>query len=108
MTTYSFGEILLISFPYTDMRSISKRPALVLFDSGDQDVLVARITTQEHMTETDYRIVKWKESGLLAESYARMGKQATLEKQHVLRRLGRLEDPEIEAIRSILKSMSSL
>jgi len=43
MITYSFGDIVLIGFPYTDMKSISKRPALILFDSGDQDILVSKV-----------------------------------------------------------------
>jgi mRNA interferase MazF len=54
MTSYNFGDIVLIGFPHTDLQGISKRPAIVLYDSGDQDVLLARITTQEYTTETDY------------------------------------------------------
>lgn len=44
MTVYSFGDIVLIGFPHTNLQGVSKRPALVLYDPGDQDVLVARIT----------------------------------------------------------------
>ena len=43
MITYKFGDIVLIGFPHTDLQGISKRPAVVLYDSGDQDVLVARL-----------------------------------------------------------------
>ncbi|MCF6156136.1 MAG: hypothetical protein E3K36_13035 [Candidatus Brocadia sp.] len=60
MTNYNFGDIILIGFPHTDLLDVSKRPAIVLYDSGDQDVLVARITTQEYTTETDYKILQWK------------------------------------------------
>jgi len=45
MTNYKCGDIVLIGFPHTDFQGISKRPAIVLYDSGDKDVLVARITT---------------------------------------------------------------
>lgn len=58
MTTYNFGEIVLVGFPHTDLQDISKRPALILYDSGDQDILIARITTQEYTTGTDYKIVE--------------------------------------------------
>jgi mRNA interferase MazF len=47
MTTYNFGDIVLIGFPHTDLQGTSKRPVILLYDSGDQDVLLARITTQE-------------------------------------------------------------
>jgi mRNA interferase MazF len=105
MTSYNFGDIVLIGFPHTDLQGISKRPAIVLYDSGDQDVLLARITAQEYTTETDYRILDWQKSGLLAESYIRLGKQATIEKRFIIRKLGVLEAKEIETLRSILKRM---
>ena len=108
MITYSFGDIVLIGFPYTDMKGISKRPALILFDSGDQDILVSRVTTQKYTTKTDYKIIRWNKSGLLAESYIRLSKQATIEKQYIVRHLGKLSDSEIGTMRLILKSMFSL
>jgi mRNA interferase MazF len=57
MTTYNFDDIVLIGFSQTDLQGASKRPAVVMYDPGDQDVLLARITTQEYTTETDYRIL---------------------------------------------------
>jgi mRNA interferase MazF len=75
MTSYKSGDIVLIEFPHTDLQGISKRPAIVLYDSGDQDILLARVTTQEYTTETDYKILDWQKSGLLAESYIRLSKQ---------------------------------
>lgn len=96
MTSYNFGDIVLIGFPHTDLQVVSKRPAIVLYDSGDQDVLVARITTQEYTTESDYKIVDWGKSGLLAESFLRLAKQATIEKKYVIRKLGALPEPEMK------------
>ncbi len=105
MTTYKLGDIILIGFPHTDLQSISKRPAIVLYDSGDQDILAARITTQEYTVSTDYKIVEWRKCGLLAESYIRLSKQATIEKGYVIKKLGTLGAPEIEIIKSILRKM---
>ena len=108
MTSYNFGDIVLIGFPHTDLQGISKRPAIVLYDSGDPDVLLARITTQEYTTETDYKIPDWQKSGLLAESYIRLGKQATIEKRFIIRKLGTLEAKGIEVLKSILERMFHL
>jgi mRNA interferase MazF len=102
MTTYRFGDIILIGFPHTDLQGVSKRPAIVLYDSGDQDVLVARVTTQEYVTEGDYKILDWRKGGLLAESYVRLGKQATIDKRFIVKQLGKLEATEIEKLKSIL------
>lgn len=108
MITYKFGEIVLIGFPHTDLQGISKRPIVVLYDSGDQDVLVARITTQQYTTEADYKVADWKKCGLLAESYIRLGKQATIEKHYILKRLGTLAGPEIRNLKSVLKQILSV
>ncbi len=105
MTTYRFGDIVLIGFPHTNLQGIAKRPAIVLFDSGDQDVLVARVTTQEYCAEGDYKILDWRKSGLLAASYVRLGKQATVEKRLVIKRLGTLGIEEIGALKSILRKI---
>ena len=49
MTTYKIGDIVLMGFPHSDLKHVAKRPAVVLYDSGDEDVLVARVTTQEYV-----------------------------------------------------------
>lgn len=108
MTAYSFGDIVLVGFPHTDLQGISKRPALVLYDAGDLDILVARITTQEYLMQADYRISDWQNSGLLAESYIRLGKQATIEKKYVVRELEVLAESEAIIVKSVLKSMYKL
>jgi mRNA interferase MazF len=108
MIAYKFGDVVLIGFPHTDLLGTSKRPAIILYDSGDQDVLVARVTTQEYLTEADFKIYEWRKCGLLAESCIRIGKQATLEKRYIIRQLGTLGSQEIEALKSILRGIFSL
>ena len=88
-------------------KGVSKRQVIVLYDSGDY-VLIARVTTQEYRTEADYKIRKWGKCGLLAESYIRLGKQATIEKRFIIRKLGTLEAKDIEVLKSILKRMFHL
>ena len=108
MTPYNFGDIILVGFPHTDLQGISKRPAIVLYDAGDQDVLVARVTTHEYSTNADYKIIQWKESGLIAESYIRFSKQATIEKRHIIKKLGALNISETENVKEILRRIFSL
>lgn len=57
MTNSNLSDLVLIAFPHTDLKKVSKRPALVLFDAGDQDVLVTRVTTQKHENPADYGVV---------------------------------------------------
>ena len=41
MANFKTGTVVLIHFPFTDGSSAKKRPALVLLDSGDNDLLLA-------------------------------------------------------------------
>jgi len=42
-TSYKWGEVVLVVFPLTDMTGTRRRPGLVLYDAGDEDVMLARI-----------------------------------------------------------------
>jgi mRNA interferase MazF len=45
MQNYQSGEVLLLSFPFGDAVGSKRRPALALVDTGDEDIIVARITS---------------------------------------------------------------
>jgi mRNA interferase MazF len=53
MTTYQPGDVVLVAFPHTGKTRTKNRPALVILDTGDADVVVARVTTQLHQTPHD-------------------------------------------------------
>ena len=83
MKSYHSGEIVLLSFPFTDVTGVKRRPALVLLDTGDADIIVARVTSQAVQTIFDVELVEWQQAGLLLPSVVRVGKLATLEKRLV-------------------------
>jgi mRNA interferase MazF len=49
-TNYSRGDIVLVSFPFTDLTSTKRRPALVIspesFNQLNQDLILAAISSQ--------------------------------------------------------------
>jgi mRNA interferase MazF len=94
MTVCEFGDVVLVDFTQSGSEQPKRRPALVLLDIGDADVLLAPITTRERTGPGDVRIRDWEQGGLLRESWARLVKVACLEKRNVPRRLGRLSDAD--------------
>jgi mRNA interferase MazF len=72
------GDVILLEFPYSGAGG-KHRPALVLLDTGDSDVVVARITSQAGRDAFDITINDWKEAGLKLPSIVRIHKLATLE-----------------------------
>lgn len=45
MDSFSFGDIVLLKFPFTDSKSFKRRPALIINDFNDDDIIVCRITS---------------------------------------------------------------
>lgn len=80
MENLDFGTIVLLKFPFTDGKTFKKRPALVINDSGDGDIIVCRITSQIYTTKNDIFVEDWQNCGLKLPSVIRVHKLATLEK----------------------------
>ena len=107
MTNYNPGDVVLIAFPYVTAARKKKRPALVLLDTGDADILAARITTQIHQAPHDVKLTKWQSAGLLAPSVVRLHKLATLEKTLVERKLGKIQPEDRKAVADALRRICS-
>lgn len=99
MSTYKFGEIVLLQFPFTAGGGYKKRPALILFDSGDADVIVARVTSQAKTDSYDIEIKDWRTSGLRIASIVRLHKVATLEKTLIDQKIGHLSTSDATEIK---------
>ena len=108
MMHYDFGDVVLIRFPFSDAGRSVQRPALVIYDNRDLDLVLCRITTKPCFSETDFNVSRWKEAGLLKVSYARLAKMATLEKGMVYRKLGLLKSSDADSAMKILKKMFEL
>lgn len=102
---YQFGDIILVEFPYSDNSVSKKRPALVLLDAQDEDILVARITTQVYNNEYDITVADWQTAGLLAPSCVRLHKIATLSKQLIYKKLGSLATKDSEIVLKTLQNL---
>ena len=98
-TRYKWGDVVLVAFPLSDMSGTRRRPGLVLYDSGDEDVMLARITTQDARHESDVFLSGWKAAGLIAESVVRLSKVATIKKSLVARRLGAISSEDRGMVR---------
>lgn len=100
-TRYRWGDVVLVAFPLSDMSGAIRRPGLVLFDSGDEDVMLARITTQAGRDRTDVRLVDCKAAGLIAASIVRLSKIATIRKSLIDRHLGRLSSKDKKTVQIV-------
>jgi mRNA interferase MazF len=105
MPNYQPGEVLLLSFPFVNAVGTKRRPTLVLKDTGDEDIIVARITSQTAKTELDVELVEWQNAGLVLPSIVRVHKLATVEKRLVERKLGKLTQKDWAKVKATIQQL---
>ena len=98
MTGYKFGDVVLVEFPQSAGHLTKKRPALVILDIGEDDLVLAPITTTERTGKGDLALVDWQDDGLLKTSWLRLAKLACLPKGNVLKLLGQLSNQEQQQV----------
>jgi mRNA interferase MazF len=86
MMTYRHGTIVVVNFPATSGQPGKIRPSLVVFDSGDADIIIAKLTTRGPRGSHDVVLNDWTPVGLRAPTVVRVGKLLTTEKSLVKRK----------------------
>ena len=100
MIRYKFGDVLLVLFSQPNGEQ-KKRPAMVILDTGDDDVVLVPITTKERKGKGDFEIKNWQESGLLLDSWVRLSKIACIDKKSIERFFGKIIPNDRKEIISI-------
>ncbi|MCE3296143.1 MAG: hypothetical protein K0R65_1857 [Crocinitomicaceae bacterium] len=102
------GDLILIPFPFTNLKGNKIRPALILLTT-ELDVTVAFITSESKWKdEFDLEVTPNDMNGLKADSIIRLSKLATIEKDLVLGKLGELNRKEMRHMNSNLKALFQL
>ena len=107
MIKYKFADVVLVVFTQTD-GSRKQRPALVVLDTGDEDIVLAPITTTERKSKGDHKIKDWKQSGLLLSSWVRLAKIACLSKNDIRRQLGTFSPADKKQTASVWSKLYKL
>lgn len=102
-TSCSFGDILLVHFPFTDASATKKRPAVVVssarYNAQRSDLVLMAITSQVRpvLGFGEVLVADWKAAGLLVPGVVKP-LIATLEKTLVIKSLGRFSSRDAAAL----------
>lgn len=95
-TGYSFGDIVLVPFPFTDQSTAKRRPAVVVSSTAYHrerpDLIIMAVTSQPRPAGWvgELQVKDWKDAGLIKPSVVKPV-ITTIEASLILRRLGRLK-----------------
>jgi mRNA interferase MazF len=101
MATFSKKDIVLFSFPYTDLSSRKLRPCLVLSNEMNQDIVLCQITSK-NIVGDNYSIELKKEQtmqgSLQIDSYIRTNMIFTADKKQIERKICEVSEENYERV----------
>jgi mRNA-degrading endonuclease toxin of MazEF toxin-antitoxin module len=103
MTPIEPGNVVLVPFPFTDQTTAKQRPAVVLsshtYNTAHRDLILAPITGRFSGSD-EVVLTDWQKAGL-AKASAVKPLLASFEATLIRRKLGRLTQPDLAAVRSL-------
>ena len=112
MTEYNRGDVVLVSFIFSDETGERRRPAVIVssdaYHQSRQEAVIAAITSRtDRILEGDYLISDWQGAGLLFPSVA-TGIIRTIKQGMIARKLGSMPASDMRSIDSKLKLILGL
>ena len=94
------GDIIIIEFPYLNLRDVKRRPVLILKVPKGEDIIVAQITGESYEDYVEIPLKKedFKLGNLKRESYVRIDKIASIEKYLIKYKAGSLKQDKLNEI----------
>ena len=109
-TTYDFGDVVLVGFPFTNLQTIKKRPAVVIsrktYQQSRPDVILMAITSQirQPLATGEALLQDWQAAGLAKPSVLKP-LIATLEQKQIVRMMGQLSAADRKGLEEIIQTI---
>ena len=106
---HSFGEVVLVNFPFSSNLGIKKRPAVIIskseFNDKKDDLILLAITSQiNKLTIGEALINEWQNAGLLKSS-AFKSVIFTVEKKSIDKTIGKLTTSDKNILLNCLRQI---
>ncbi|MFH0820315.1 MAG: type II toxin-antitoxin system PemK/MazF family toxin, partial [Candidatus Peregrinibacteria bacterium] len=101
---YKQGDIILVNFPYTNLIEFKVRPALVMRDQDNEDVILLPISTTINLKPYDILIKEQHYDGepLFAKSAIRISKITGAESSLIVKKVTRLKPEFFKQVQTAL------
>ncbi|WP_204723372.1 type II toxin-antitoxin system PemK/MazF family toxin [Fastidiosibacter lacustris] len=110
ITIYNVGDVILVPFPFTNLRASKRRPAVVVskqsYQNERRDIILMAITSQIKMPlgYGECVLCQWKQAGLPKPSMLKP-LIATIEQDNILKKLGTLTSVDIDKLSNVMSDL---
>lgn len=108
MEKFVKGDIVVTPFPFSDLTSLIKRPALVVANLKGEDIILCQITSKEHK-EDPYQIMLNKsdflKGNLNVKSFIKPSILFTLRDSIILYKAGKISSAKIKEVENKICSI---
>ena len=104
------GDVVVLPFPYSDLSSSKKRPALIIAILDGDDVILCQITSRQRHNKHAINLADsdFKHGKLNVDSYIKSNRIFTADKSIILYKIGSLKEKKIdEVIESVVRILKS-
>lgn len=105
MESLSTGQVVLATFPFSDLTSQKLRPCFIVGIAEFDDIVLCQITSQQY--ESKRAVVlspnDFKQGSIVRASFIRPDKLATLDKSTIKQILGTVKDVKLREVKRALK-----
>jgi mRNA interferase MazF len=113
MTAYERGDVVLVPFPFSNQSAIKKRPAIIvssnIYNNISPDIIIMAVSSRKEkpLGIGECLIKDWQDAGLLKPSAAKSA-VSTIERNLVLKKLGKLSTTDLLSLENALKELFGL
>ncbi|MBT3408647.1 type II toxin-antitoxin system PemK/MazF family toxin [archaeon] len=110
MERFVVGEIVVIPFPFSDLSSSKKRPALVLSQIQGDDIILCQITTANRLDKyiIDLEQKDFSKGNLKIKSIIRPNRIFTADKSLIKYKIGKINSEKINEVKQKITEIFDL
>ena len=107
MEEFVRGDVVVVPFPFSDLSSVKKRSALVLFVLSGDDIVLCQVTSKDKGDKLaiELGIDDFLEGGLARASYIRPGRIFTAEKSIIQYKAGSIKKEKSDQVKDLIVSL---
>ncbi len=105
MEKLSIGQVVLATFPFSNLESSKVRPCLIVGIAEFEDIALCQITSKRYHSRTALELTNkdFRSGSIIINSFIRPNKIATLDKVMIKRVLGTLSNSKLSEVKLRLK-----